>query len=148
MIDERVVYINLNPTRAGNAKAIEDAEYTSTHARLEDAKTRDKQRSRSGYLAAVHEDGDGYDGVKSGRRASNKGYLGVKFAEYVELLDAIVRRERAERDGGELLEYPSILKRVGIGLAQWEHAVRVTSRRFSRELAVMADMYEEARRRK
>ena len=65
-----------------------------------------------------------------------------------ELLDAIMRRERAERDGGELLEYPSILKRVGIGLAQWEHAVRVTGRRFSRELSIMADMYEEARCRK
>ena len=87
-------------------------------------------------------------GVASGRRASNKGYLGVKFAEYVELLEAIARRERVERDGGELLEYPSILKRVGIGLAQWENAVRLTSRRFSRELAIMADMYEEARRRK
>ena len=40
---------------------------------------------------AVREDGNGYDGVQSGRRASNKGYLGVKFTEYVELLDAIMR---------------------------------------------------------
>ena len=142
------LYINLNPIRAGIARGIEDAEYTSAHARIEDAKTRDKSRPKSGYLASVHVDGDSYDGVKTKRRASNKGYLHVKFVEYLELLDAIIRRERAERDGCEVLEYPSILKRIGIGVAEWGHAVRLTSRRFTRELEIMVAMYEEARRRK
>ena len=142
------LYVNLNPIRAGIATAIEEAEYTSAYARLEDAQSRDKQRPNSGYLAAVHVDGDGYDGMQTKRRASNKGYLGVSSAEYVELLEAIARRERVERDGGELREYPSVLQRLGIGRAAWENAVRLTSRRFSRELQIMADMYEEARRRK
>lgn len=75
-------------------------------------------------------------------------WLGLSFAEYVELLEAITRRERVERDGGELREYRSVLQRLGIGQAEWEQAVRLTSRRFSRELQIMADRYEESRRRK
>lgn len=61
------------------------------------------------------------------------------------MLKAIVRRECAERDGGALLDHPLLLKRVGIGLAPWENAVRVTSRRFTRQRSILADMYERAR---
>jgi hypothetical protein len=142
------LYVNLNPIRAGIARRLERAEYTSVAARLADAKTRSKLRPASGHFAAVHVDGDGYDGVKAGRRASNKGYLWLSLAEYVELAEAIVQREQAERAGGELLEYPSVLKRLGITKMAWEHAVRLTTRRFNRELEVMAAMKEEARRRK
>lgn len=141
------LYVNLNPIRAGLARSPEEAEYTSAYARIQDARSGDPARPQSGYLAAVHVDGDGYDGVRAGRRASNKGYLELRLAEYLELLDAIARRERAESSGGELLEYPPLLQRLGIGVADWEHAVRVTSRRFMRELATMAAMQEEARRR-
>jgi REP element-mobilizing transposase RayT len=156
------LYVNLDPIRAGLARDIDDAEYTSTYQRLCDERSaspeahadpsksdesRREVRPNSGYLAAMSLDGDGYDGVEARRRASNEGYLGLKLADYVELLESIVRRERAERDGGELLEYSPILVRMGVGRAQWEHALRRIGRRFSRELAIMADMYEEARQR-
>ena len=79
---------------------------------------------------------------------ARSGARGRGDAEYLELLDAIVRRERAEREGGERLVYPSVLERLGIGVSAWENAVRLTSRRFLRELETMADMVDEARRRK
>jgi len=40
-----------------------------------------------------------------------------------------------------------VLERLGVSASQWEHAVTVTSRRFTRELDSMALMFAEARRR-
>jgi len=104
----------------------------------------DAERTRSSWLAAVHVDGDGYDGVAAGRRASDKGALGIAFVEYLELRDALVRRERA---GGVSNDYPPVLERLGVSASQWEKLVRMTSRRFTRELDLMARMFAEARRR-
>jgi hypothetical protein len=141
------LYVNMNPIRAGLALTPEEAKYTSTHARLHDRLANDAERTRSGWLAAVHVDGDGYDGVAAGRRASNKGALGISFLEYLELQDALVRRERIERAGGVSNDYPPVLERLGVSAAQWEKLVRMTSRRFTRELDLMAQMFAEARRR-
>jgi REP element-mobilizing transposase RayT len=62
------LYVNMNPIRAGLADKPENAEHTSTHARLQDRMAGDEDLSQSGWLAAVHVDGDGYDGVAAGRR--------------------------------------------------------------------------------
>jgi len=141
------LYVNMNPIRAGLAETPEDAQYTSMHARLHDRLADDPARSRSGWLTAVHVDGDGFEGVAARRRASDKGYLGISFVEYLELLDALVRRERIERAGGVSGDYPPVLARLGVSAAQWEKLVRLTSRRFTRELDLMAKMFAEARRR-
>jgi len=80
-------------------------------------------------------------------RASTQGFLGISFIECLELLDALIRRERIERNGGTSSEYPSVLQRLGITAAMWEQTVQVTSRRFARELDIMAMMFAEARPR-
>jgi hypothetical protein len=141
------LYINMNPIRAGLAERPEDAEYTSTHARLQDRLAGDASLARSGWLAPVHVDGDGYDGVRIHRRASNKGFLGISFREFLELLDALARRERIERAGGVSAEYPDVLQRLGVSAAEWEKTVRMTSRRFTSELERMAQNIAEAHRR-
>ena len=41
---------------------------------------------------------------------------------------------RAERAGRTWSDYPPVLERLGVSAADWERAVRVTSRQFSREL--------------
>jgi len=63
------------------------------------------------------------------------------------LLDDLVRRERIEKAGGTSTDFPPVLQRLGVTASQWEHAVTVTSRRFARELDIMAMMFAEARRR-
>jgi len=80
-----------------------------------------------------------------GRRS--KGYLGLAFIEYLELLDGLIRRERIEQAGGTQLDYPPVLERLGVDATDWEKSVRLTSRRFSRELEISAKMFAEARRR-
>jgi len=102
-------------------------------------------RTRLGGLSPMN--GDGYDGVVARRRASNKGFLEISFVEQLELLDNLVRRERIEQSGGTSSDIPPVLERLGVTTSQWEHAVTVTSRRFARELDIMAMMFAEARRR-
>lgn len=142
------LYVNLNPLRAGLARGPEDANFTSAQARLLDRLAGDVRLARSGYLSSVHVDGDGYDGAGARRRASNKGYLNVSFVEYLELLDAVARRERIEQAGGVCDELPPLVQRLGVQPTDWERAVRATSRRFARELTVMAQMFAEARARR
>jgi len=72
--------------------------------------------------------------------------LEISFVEQLELLDALVRRERIEQSGGTSSDIPPVLERLGVTASQWEHSVTVTSRRFARELDVMAMMFAEARR--
>ena len=62
-------------------------------------------------------------------------------------MDALARRERIERAGGVSADYPEVLKRLGVSAAEWEQLVRLTSRRFTRELELMAQMFAEAHRR-
>jgi len=81
------------------------------------------------------------------RRPSDKGYLGLAFVEYLQVLDVLVRRERIEKAGGTLVDYPPVLERLGVSATDWEKSVRLTSRRFSRELDISAKMFAEARRR-
>ena len=44
-------------------------------------------------------------------------------------------------------DYPDVLKRPELSAAEWEKTVRMTSRRFTRELELMARMFAEASRR-
>jgi len=136
------IYVNMNLMRAGMAKGLEDSEETSVHDRLIDRRSGDPTRPRSGWLSAVHVDGDGFAGMAAGRRASDMGYLGVTFDEYLELMDDVIRRERT---GCAEPEMPSVLERLGIDSAAWESTLRLTSRQFGRELAISARMAAEAR---
>jgi hypothetical protein len=137
---------NLQPLRAGLATTAEEAAHTSGQARLLDEADGDTKKSRSGWLAPVSIDGDGYDGAGRRRRASNRGFLAMTGGEYRELLGAVVRRELSRPYGGEFSVYLPVVRRLGIGPAQWEYTLQVMSRRFERELRIMAMMYEEAGR--
>jgi len=69
-------------------------------------------RTRLDWLSPMN--GDGYDGMGARRRASNKGFLEISFVEQLELLDALVRRERIEQSGGTSSDIPSVLDRLGV----------------------------------
>jgi len=52
-----------------------------------------------------------------------------------------------DKAGGTQVDYPPVLERLGVDATDWEKSVRVTSRRFARELDIMAMMFAEARQR-
>ena len=127
------LYVNLNLVRAGLTERPEEGRYTSSAARCADRKGGDAGFTRSGWLAPLHVDGDGYDGVGAGRRPSNKGFLEVTLPEYLELLDEVWRAEAVAQGVVGALPHPPILQRLGIDLWVWETTVRWSSRRFRRE---------------
>ena len=141
------LYVAMNPVRAGIATSVETSRHTSVEARLVDRQSGDPARPKSGWLAAVHVDGDGFEGATDRRRPSDKGYLGLTFDEYLDLLDQMIQRERAEKRGKYDHAAPSILERLGISPAAWEATVRLTSRRFTRELDEMAKIRAAASER-
>ena len=100
------------------------------------------------HTAKFDEDRNGRQGIVGARRrASNKGDLKVRFVEFLELRNALARRKRAEREGRPIDSYLPVLERLGVCAAEREETVQATSRRFARELAIMEQMAEEARRR-
>ena len=61
----------MNPILAGIADKPEEARYTSAYERMQDRLSGDPRHPNSGWLSAVHVDGDDYDGVAAKRRPSN-----------------------------------------------------------------------------
>ncbi len=142
------LYLDMNEVRAGRATCPEDSKHTGIYERIQDRQSGDREKPRSGWMAAVAVDGDGYEGVAVRRRASNKGFLNINLDEYLELLDWAGRRERPDKWGVIPSELPPILERLGVSGADWEAAVRRTSRRFGRLDARAGALREEARRKR
>lgn len=132
-------YVDLNPIRAGIAKTIEDSNFTSGQARLADL----KRASEVSTVAAA--DRACEHGPKAGwlqpvqlepkrkavrekattRRPSNKGFLSMTLAEYLQMLDWTGRQIRRD---GKLGAIPTDLKplfdRVGMSAEIWVDCVR------------------------
>ncbi|MFM8250731.1 MAG: hypothetical protein ACKOBW_03930 [Planctomycetota bacterium] len=84
--------------------------------------------------------------------------MNVPFAQQLELADAVATHEKRQKEvrqklkPGEMvveqpLALPPVLERLGVNADEWDFAMRVTSRRFNRELEIMASMFAEAHRR-
>ena len=69
-------------------------------------------RKHAGWMAPLWVDGDGYDGVAAGRRASNKGYLPMQLDKYLQLLDEVGRDlapGKSRGDPGGVAAHPGTL---------------------------------------
>lgn len=132
-------YVDLNPIRAGIAKTIEGSDFTSAQARLSDLK-RASQRStaaaadnacehgpQAGWLQPVQLEPKRKAARRKDthRRTSNRGFLSMTLAEYLQLLDWTGRQIRRD---GKLGTIPNDLKslfdRVGISAEIWVDCVR------------------------
>jgi hypothetical protein len=153
-------YVDLNPIRAAMAKTVESSDYTSAQKRVEaikqviDAKSTSgskqgpsgktsKKKSASGLADPIRPDGhlspleinERRDAVgphchRDGLRASDKGFLPMTVAGYVELLDWTARQVRGGKRGSTPASAKLIFERLGISGEVWTELVKEFGRLF------------------
>lgn len=100
-----MVYVDLNPVRAGIATVPERSDYTSIKARIE---------NRDQHLVCFKDDAG----------ASYAEPLPLLHRDYLELVDWTGRMLRPDKRGRISKGQPRILDRIGSGQRQWVHEIR------------------------
>lgn len=140
LLDETAVlacaaYVDLNPIRAAMAETIESSEYTSAQQRAIALQTQaNAQTTSDGDAAMVSKpivrslspltidelkDDIGACCHSGGSRASDKGFLPMSVASYLELLDWTARELRADKRGATPQNATPIFERLGIDADVW-----------------------------
>ena len=123
-------YVDLNVIRAAMAETLEQSDHTSVQKRVEVLK---KGESRScddadAFLAplAINElhDPVGPCASSTGKRCSDKGFLGLQLVDYLALLDWTARQVAAGKRGVTPSATPSILVRLGLEPSAWCELVK------------------------
>jgi len=137
-----VAYVDLNPIRAGLAETPEASDFTSVQRRIESLQCATDESLAAAaadppdaWLAPIAlEEGTVAPGpqVSTGdRRASDKGFLPMTLAEYVEVLEWTGRQIVFGR-GSIPAQLPPIFERLGIASTDWLRLVRDFGRLFHR----------------
>ncbi|MCR9291378.1 MAG: hypothetical protein NXI32_01585 [bacterium] len=131
-----VAYVDLNPIRAELAATLEESDFTSAQKRLEalllqtvaskqatEPSPANANPSPDRSLAPVHNDEQAAEigpcASQSGTRCSDKGFLNLTAAEYLQLLDWTARKVVAGKSGSTPVDAPPLLERVGLKTASW-----------------------------
>ena len=104
-----MVYVDLNPVRAGIAQGLEDSDYTSIQARIRQIKN--QQEEGEPVLMP-------FDGNERDERLSMRLPYGLK--DYLELVDWSGRAQRADKKGRMSNKSPRLLIELGLSSAQWK----------------------------
>ena len=131
-------YVDLNPVRASMAETLEQSDFTSLQDRIASEKAsrakRPRRRSRKGrkrmrelqrrdgWLAPVYTNprgGPGPQASRSGRRASDKGFLPIHLPAYLELVDWTGRQLARGKRGRIPDRCAPILERLGLSRETW-----------------------------
>ncbi len=144
-------YVDLNPIRAAMAQTLEASKHTSIQLRIQSvqekvssakpkpsSKVRQKRASHTrpdAFLSPVQinerTDPIGAHLSRNGKRASDKGFLPISAAAYIELLDWTARQIKRDKVGRTPANAAPIFERLGISGATWCELVRDFGKLFS-----------------
>ena len=68
---------------------------------------------------------------KAGARCSNKGFLPMSAAEYLQLLDWTARQVRSDKRGATPQEFAPLFERLGVSAEIWRRLVKDFGKLFS-----------------
>jgi len=153
-----MVYVDLNPVRAGIAATPEKSDYTSAQERMADLRTaedvstadakdvRIEHGSRAGWLSPVELEPKRRKVREkiSQRRASNKGCVFMTLADYLQLLDWTGRQIRSGKRGSVPKAAPPVLERLNLSPDLWLHAVEQFRKQRSANTVTPATAYNAA----
>ena len=160
-------YVDLNPVRAAMVETPEESEFTGAKDRIDDLKQRatrkasrsssthawerSRRREKSGWLRPLkineRVDPVGPDVNPTKRRASQKGFLPISLAKYLELLDWTGRQLRSDKRGAIPNDLAPILKRLGLEPTGWCELVGNLGKLFKHAAGTAESMAAEAARR-
>ena len=151
-------YVDLNPIRAAMAETIEDSDYTSAQKRAGDLRLRgsgdgvrvsgkkreskprrapcgSRERRSARHLSPVdlkeRRAKPGPDVHMGGCRCSNKGFLPISTAQYLELLDWTARQVVQGKTGATPKHVAPLMQRLGLSEETWCSLVKDFGRLFS-----------------
>jgi len=123
-----MVYVDLNPIRAGIAEVPEASEFTSIHARLEAWKmTTDQQQSEATRkpVPLLAFKGDATVGCP---------VIPFLFVDYLELVDWTGRERRIGKGGAIDEKIPGIIRRLNVDTDAWRSSMQSRGKVFGRAL--------------
>ena len=165
LLDEAAIlacsaYVDLNPVRAKIAETPEKSDFTSAQDRIVSAqaeKRRQKQGKRrqpasrrDGWLAPVYlneREKPGPKPSRSGRRASDKGFLAMELPDYLQLLDWTGREFAKGKRGRIPKGAKPILERIGLSKETWLNLVKDFGKLFKRVVGNSESMHQYAQAR-
>lgn len=123
-------YVDLNPIRAAMAQTLEGSDFTSVQKRIHGLQAsasgvedNDRSTAADGYLAPLpideRSDAIGPCCHGGGNRASDKGFLPMPVAGYIELLDWTARQNRQDKRGATPAWMAGVFERLGISVEVW-----------------------------
>ena len=151
-------YVDLNPIRAALAETLEQSDYTSVQRRIAALKSNGTNSGESqatdrvdrvdDFLTPVsideREDPLGAHPSRNQKRCSDKGFLAMAEADYLEILDWLARNKMAGKRGSTPGEAPAIFERLGIDYDAWSETVKDFGRLF-KNVAGKSTSMEQAR---
>jgi REP element-mobilizing transposase RayT len=106
-----MVYVDLNPVRAGIAPTPEDSDFTSIQARIQSWKEHMADIYNEHWLCPIQS------------TPTRRGILDISEKEYIELVDRTGRMIRADKPGYIDPDLPPILSRIGVIPKAWDKTI-------------------------
>lgn len=127
-----MVYVDLNPIRAGIAPTPEASEFTSIEARIRAIASSPSKEAREARIQAREKSAVPLMAFKD----SHGGGLTIPYAslEYLELVDWSARIVRADKPGAMSVRLPTLMHRLNVDADAWQSAMRPSGNVFGRAL--------------
>ena len=147
-----VLYVDLNPIRAGMAITPEESEFTSAYLQIQSTKAMNECPSISpsllpnAFLSPIQISADPSAQLcsRTGRRASDYGFLDMTAAEYLIILDLMGRLMRSDKTAKIPNDLPPIFERLNITFENAQELVRGYRQLFTSFVGTKASIHAKA----